>query len=377
MKRRSLIIVGAVLVALIVLGVFVVKRRQRTASGNEIVVASVIPLTGPAAEFGGYNREACDLAIEDFNSSHQGKIQVRHIFQDSKSTPKDGVNALQSILSTEHPIALQVQLSGIAMALAPIAAEKNLPMLTIAGTDGPKAVNKLSFRNYPDPTLTASQTAKSFISDKSDTRVAMLLSNDEFGLAVGAAFRKQLGQMKASLVADETYEKSSTDFRAPVTKILGNAPTVVYLVGVGNPLGRIIVQLRQLGFKGDIIGGPEIAFADVLGTAKEAAEGVRFLDLGFDAQSQEEPTRSFVERYQKRYNRLPTAVSAVVYDGWSLFLAAVDRVGSTSPDKVVEELLRTTSFRGVNGTLSVSANRDIVYPLQAKVIRGGKAVFAR
>jgi branched-chain amino acid transport system substrate-binding protein len=146
------------------------------------------------------------------------------------------------------------------------------------------------------------------------------------------------------------------------------------VVGFGNPLGRIIAQLRQLGFEGEILGGPEIAFADVLGTAKDAANGVKFLDLAFDTSSTEEPARSFVERYQKRYGRLPSAVSAVVYDGWSLILHAVEKSGSTEPEKIASELKRVASFPGVCGNLSVGDERDVVYPLVARVIDQGRPV---
>jgi branched-chain amino acid transport system substrate-binding protein len=372
MKKMTWV-AGVVLLAVVVaLGIYLYKKGPSQQAGGEILIASIVPLTGPGAEFGGYNREASELVVDDFNGAPGGKIKVRHILQDSKSTPKDGVNALQSILSSERPMAAQVQLSAVAMALAPIAAEKNIPLLTIAGTNGPKTVHKLAFRNYPDPGLTAQETASVFLTNKGGVKVALLRVNDEFGAAVGDAFKKRLKEINVPVVADEMYDKAATDYRAPVTKILGASPATVYIVGIGAPLGRIIVQLRQLGFKGDIIGGPEVAFADVLSTAKEAAEGVRFLDLAFDPQSQEEPTRSFVERYQRRFNRPPTAVSAVVYDGWSLLLHAAERADSTDPNKIVEELMKTNSFSGVNGKLTVNADRDIVYPLTPRVIRGGK-----
>jgi len=373
-KKRLWVAGIVVLAGLIVLGVYLYKKDTRLQLNNEVVIASIVPLTGPAAEFGGYNREASELVVDDFNSSPGVKIKARHVLQDSKSTPKDGVNALQSVLSSERPIAVQVQLSAVVLGLAPITSEKNLLLLSIAGTAGPKTINRLAFRNYPDPGLTARETANVFLKSKADARVAILRVNDEFGAAVGDAFKTRLKEVGRPVVADEAYDKAATDYRAPVTKIIGASPNTVYLVGVGSALGRIIVQLRQLGFRGDILGGPEIAFADVLNTAKEAAEGVRFLDFAFDPQSQEEPTRSFVERYQKHFNRPPTTVSAVVYDGWSLLLGAAERANSTDPNKIAEELLKTSSYSGVSGKLSVSAERDVVYQLAPRVIQAGKPV---
>lgn len=376
MSRRIIAPIGIVLV---IIGLLVAalwwKDDAPTDGQRELVIASIIPLTGAGAEFGGYNREAVELFVEDYNKAIKGGRKVRHVFQDSKSTPRDGVGAAQAILLGEKPAAMQVQLSGVSMAVAPVAAENDLLLFTIAGTGGPKDACKSAFRNYPAPELTAEETARVFLDRKNDAKVAILRMNDEFGLSVAKAFRAKLDQMKVGVVADETFEKAATDFRAPVTKILGASPTVVYLVGFGNPMGRIIVQLHELGYKGEILGGPEIAFADVLGVAKQAAEGVKYLDLAFTADSKSEPTQEFVSRYREKYGRAPTAVSAVVYDGWSLILSAIDKAGTSRTEVVARSLTLVTNYPGVCGSLSVSDNRDVVYPLAPKQIRDGKAIM--
>jgi len=374
MSKRILIPLVVVSVALLVTPIALKWRVTWKGSDadSETTIASIIPLTGAAAEFGGYHREAVELFVEDYNNAHKGVRRLRHVVQDSKSIPKDGVSAAQAILLTEKPVAMQVQLSGVSMAVAPIAAEKKLLLFTVAGTGSPKDIDEFAFRNYPAPEITAEETANVFLTNSANAKVAILRINDEFGLSVSAAFKRRLDQMKIPIVADETFEKIATDFRAPVTRVLGTTPTVVYLIGFGNPMGRIIVQLRELGYKGEIIGGPEIAFADVLGVAKNSAECVKYLDLAFSASNQDEPTRSFVRRYRSHFNREPTAVSAVVYDGWSLILTAIDQAGSTNANRISAELLKIREFRGVCGTLQISNERDVIYPLSPRIIRDGK-----
>jgi branched-chain amino acid transport system substrate-binding protein len=369
MKRKAAL-VGVAIVFLAIASVVYFRGAAPPLSGQR-AIASIVPLTGAGAEFGPYNLEAAQLFVEDYNRAHPGSA-IQHVFQDSKSTAKDGINALQAILLNSTPFAVQAQLSAVSAAVASIASEKKMFLLTIAGTAEPKKRNQFSIRNYPDPVSTAQQTAEAFVKANPEARIAVLRINDEFGMAVGAAFRAQVERMKLPLVADETFDKSSTDFRASVTKVVSNKPTLVYIVGFGNPLGRIIVQLRELGFKGDIVGGPEVAFNDVLQTASNAAEGVRFLDLAFDAEGGTEPARSFIRRYREKYGRAPTAVSAVAYDGWSLVMLASDRAGSTDAKKIAAELLRLGPFDGVCGQLVINPERDVVYPLAAKIIENGK-----
>jgi len=370
MKRVHVLCVTGITSIAILFAILSIQACQKNPAPKETVIASIIPLTGPAAEFGGYNLKACELFAEEYNKSHP-KHRIRHLFQDSKSTPKDGINAANALFFSDNPIALQVQLSAVSVAVAPVAQEKSSLLFCIAGTAKGKELSRFAFRNYPDPILTTKQTAKLLIPSQPSTRVAILRVNDEFGISVGAAFTEQLKESNIPLVADESFEKTSTDFRAPVTKILASRPTIVYVVGFGNPLGRVISQLRELGFKGDILGGPEVAFTDVLSIAKEAAEGVKYLDLAFDVTNITEPTKTFVNKYRERYQQDPTAVSAVVYDGWSLLISAIDKANSRDPEKIKTELFNIKDFAGVCGNLTISSERDVVYPLTARIIHQG------
>ncbi len=336
------------------------------------MIASIIPETGPAGEFGAYNREASELFVDDYNHSHPNGPQLRHVFQDSESTPKAGVTAARAILAQESPIAIQVQLSAVSVAVAPIIADTAIPMLTIAGSARPKELYSLAFRNYPDPVHTAQETVRVFLADNPSSTVGILWMNDEFGRSVKSAFEQQLAADGITLAASAAFDKSATDFRPAVTKVVGAAPATVYTVGFGNPLGRILIQLRELGFEGQILGGPEMAFTDVLGIAGAAAEGAKYLDLAFDLASDNSLTNTFVSRYRTRFDRDPSAVSAVVYDGWSLMLHAIDMCDSPAGPQVAETLLTIKDFPGINGQLSVSPQRDIVYTLRARIISDGK-----
>ncbi len=58
MKRRHLLLGLGIIVVLAALVIIIPKLACNRNGGHELTIASIIPLTGTAAEFGGYNREA-------------------------------------------------------------------------------------------------------------------------------------------------------------------------------------------------------------------------------------------------------------------------------------------------------------------------------
>jgi branched-chain amino acid transport system substrate-binding protein len=336
----------------------------------QIDIASILPLSGSAAEIGGYNLNAALLFLDKHNKENNRAFHL--VVEDSRSTAKDGLAALETVYAKCQPLCVMVHQGAVSIALAPKIAERGSIMLYIGATPEPKVVNPLAFRMYPDPKYVAERTVDQLLVPLKLQSLAILWTNDEFGLAVAAALRKRADKAGLKILADESYLPGTVDFRPILTKIRGDNPDALYTVGVGAPLGRLIAQSRLVGYKGRIISGPEIQFSDVLGAAGKAAEGVLFLDLAYNPASDKEPTKSFVQAYRKKYNTIPTSASAFVYDAWSIFAKAASTSHTESPKNVAEVIKALKTFDGVCGRVTISQDRDLIFPLRAKMIREGK-----
>jgi len=334
---------------------------------EEYVIGSLIPLTGPAAEFGEYNKMACDLYVELYNKDPKNKKKIRHIYEDTKTNPKDGINAINAMLLRNKPLAILNELTSVSLAVAPVTDKEKIIMIAIAGSSKLTQEYDYTFRNYPDPVRLAEETIKAFFSNYNERSFAIVYANDEFGLGSRDTFTKKLEELGGRLLAEDSFDKSRLDFRSQLIKIINNNPEVVYLVGFGKPLGMLIKQIRELGYKGKLLGGPEAGFKDVRTVAGDAVDGLLYLDVSFDSTSP--MVKEFIGEFKKKFNKEPSLVSAVVYDAWDMLMHAVEQAGTSEPEAVKKELLNIKEFMGITGKLSITKGRDISHTLVLKEIK--------
>ncbi|MCA1638194.1 MAG: ABC transporter substrate-binding protein [Acidobacteria bacterium] len=131
---------------LIVVGAFTGCERQQ--QSDVTVIASVLPLTGPAGELGQDMRRGQELAVEYFNSRPDTRRRVQVVFEDSKSTPTEGVRAVQALLSQGQRLFI-VPLSAVGMASRPVLIEnKVLAFLDASHPDLTRPANPLIFHLF-------------------------------------------------------------------------------------------------------------------------------------------------------------------------------------------------------------------------------------
>ena len=368
MKKTLLSVAG--LAVAVAIAVVLIKK---TPSGQATFeVATIAPLTGTAAEVGKGNVDGARLALRDISATQAVRWQLT--VEDSKSSPKDAVQAVNAVWAKTTPKVVMTHQGPVSAALAPTIATHGAVMLYIAATDAPKAVHPLAFRIYPDPAYVARQTVDQIIAPAKVARLALFYVNDEFGVPVAKAIRDSAAQSNITLAFDEGYNAATTDFRPTLGKLLTVDAQALYIVGIGAPLGRVISQAREAGFTRLIASGPELQFADVLKNAGGAAEGAQFLDLGFDPDATTEPTKSFVARYTAEYNARPTVASALVYDGWMIVSRAVGNSPSATPAEIAASMIKLGQHDGLCGQIKITAAHDFVYPLTRKTIRNGRPV---
>lgn len=109
-----------------------------------------------------------------------------------------------------------------------------------------------------------------------------------------ATFEKLTG--KGSVVAYEGHQPGSTDFKAQLTKILSAKPDVIYTPDYYNDVGLIAKQVRELGFKGPLVGGDGWDSPDLVKIGGTAV-GNGFFTNHYSA----EDTRPIVQDFVKKY----------------------------------------------------------------------------
>ena len=97
-------------------------------------VGAILPLSGSGANYGKWEKQGVDLAVDEINQAggiNGKKIEI--IFEDSKSLPKDGVSAMNKLSSVDKvPVAI-AGISSVVLACAPVADQYKVVLLNSGG----------------------------------------------------------------------------------------------------------------------------------------------------------------------------------------------------------------------------------------------------
>ena len=149
-----------------------------------------------------------------------------------------------------------------------------------------------------------------------------------------------------------------SDYSANVTSVLKGQPDFVYWTGYYQEGGLIIRQLRQAGYKGQVMvadGSVDTKLAEIAGGAN--GEGV------FATMTQTPDTiegaSDWIASYKKKYNAEPGPYSTQSYDAVRLAAEAIDKAGSTKEDDIVKVLEAIDGFKLFSGPLKFTPDHTL------------------
>lgn len=122
-RRDFLVSVGAAGGAVALTSAFPLQSAWAAGAPPAINLGQVSTMTGSAAEFGPYYRDAVQLAVNHVNAAAKevfgGPIIANHITVDSATLPTTGVQAARQMIDTQHtPVVICGWSSGVTVAVA-------------------------------------------------------------------------------------------------------------------------------------------------------------------------------------------------------------------------------------------------------------------
>ena len=261
--KKSMII-GIILIAIVMIVYFVFPPNQQINEKEVIKVGVILPLTGDAVEYGKDQERGVLLAQKIFRDD------IIISIEDSRSNSRDGVSALNKLLQENIDICITT-LSSVSNALAPILNKNGITLFTVAAD--PKLTinyNKI-IRMLPTSEYYVKELADYLVNKKKENSIGIIYANDDFGISLKEEFERVYTEYGLAILFTESLIKGSNTYRTTISKILDFNPNAIFAVGYGTDLGRIIKQLRELGYKNTIYGTPEISYNDVITSAGNIA----------------------------------------------------------------------------------------------------------
>jgi branched-chain amino acid transport system substrate-binding protein len=337
------------------------------------------------------------IAEKYFND--QGGINgtpIKLVFQDTGGDEAGAINAFQTLVTGNRVVGIVgPTLSQQAFSAAPIAERTKVPVLGPSTTaKGIPQIGEYIARVSAPVSVVAPNAVKAALKlNPNIKKVAVLYAqNDAFSKSETEIFQQTIKDQGLDLVTVQQFQTTDTDFQTQATNAINLKPDLVIISGLAADGGNLVQQLRELGYKGPIIGGNGLNTSNIFPVCKALCDGV----LIAQAYSPDQPGQintAFRTAYRNQYKKDPPQFSAQAFAGVQVFteaLRAVDRktkVSTLPLDQLrtaLNQQLLTAKYNTPLGEITFTPEGEVVqkefYVAQIKMDadgRNGQFVFLK
>lgn len=358
MKKSKVLLGIAVIMLGLVTGCGSASAPKESA---EIKIGGDLELSGGVATYGQSVLNSVNLAFEDKNKNGGvlGGKQLKFVTADNKSEAGESTSAITKLITQDKVVAvLGAVTSSNTKAAVPVSADNKIPLITPTATNSEVTINKDGSLNkwvfrscFLDPFQ--GKVAANFVMNTLKLKKAAIFidQKDDYSKGLAAEFKKVMEGAGGTITETVQYVGGDKDFKSTLTRIKASNPEVVFVPGYYNEVGLIVKQARELGITVPFVGGdgwdsaklPELAGAANL-------NNTYFVNHMW---ADDPATKPFVDAYKAKFNAEPDALAALGYDAAKMLIAAIEKAGSTDPEKLRTALENTKDFKGVTGVITV------------------------
>ena len=325
------------------------------AAPKTIKIGSVQPATGPLAVIGQGQRRGNQLAIDYVNSrggiKSLGGAQLELLLGDSESKPEIGRSEADRLIKDGAIMMTGPFQSGVAMAIATLCEQRQVPfVMDVAALD---AITQKGYQYTFRVFITAKglvggavKYLKMITSDKGVMPKRAVVTNtaDAFGKGMSGGFIKfmETSGLPIEIVDRVQYPLGIHDLSAEVARIKAAKPDILF--PVSRPGDSIILTREMYKQRVELMGifcpgspgwyEPEV-IKDLDKLILYAMDNVPWINPASPVYQQAN------QAFQKKHNKYLDTNSAYAYTGVLVMADALERAGSTDPEKILASLKQT------------------------------------
>lgn len=345
---------------------------------TSVIIGAFIGLSGDVLAYGDSQKKGIELAKAEINeSSYLGDSkELKIIMADAGANGESAKAAVTRLIHEDKAVGLiGPTLSSQALIADPVAQAAGIPVIAISNTaPGITEIGNYIFRcSLPESEVIAG-SIKTAASQLWIKNVAYLWGNDEDYMIAGyKAFTSAVDKYGLRVVCDQTFSRGDTDFSSQLKEIIKASPDAILASALAKEAVLIIVQARELGYRGTIIGGNGFNSQNVINQAGTSAEGV-LVGTAWNSAGTNPKNHEFISNYQKAYDTKPDQFAAQAYTATWLFANAIRNSEKADPASIREALSHIINFTTPLGAFSFTDNREPVHPSIVQIIRNGHFV---
>jgi len=335
------------------------------AQDKAVKIGAIYPLSGNAASAGVHGKAAIETAIDIINNAHPelgnlplaknaglaglGGAKVEAIFADNQGSPAVGQNQALRLITEEKVVALNgAYQSGITLTTSAISEKYGIPFVN--GESVAASLTERGFKWFFRVTPVASDFAKIYLDFLKDMKasgqkvdnIALVHENTEYGTSVAGVITSMFKDNGLSIAQDIAYSANTTDVQSQVLQLKDKKPDVVIMISYTSDAILYAKTMQALDYKPPMMIADNAGFSDpsLIKTVGKLVQGI-FNRSSFSIGPPGSPTFLINEIYKKRSGDDLDDTAARQMQGFFVLCDAIDRAGSTAPDKIQAALKAT------------------------------------
>ncbi len=381
---------------LLLLALFVGACDQQANTGaskvdltNGIPIGIALAQTSNVALLGQEGVNGVKIAEKYFNDKGGvDGVPIRLVVQDTAGDEAGAINAFQSLIGKDKVVGIVgPTLSQQAFSASPLADRAKVPVIGASTTaKGVPEIGDYVARVSAPIVIVAPNSIKAALKlNPKIKKVAVFYAqNDVFSKSETEIFQETLKAQGLDIVTVQKFQTTDTDFQAQASNALSLNPDLVVISGLAADGGNLVRQLRELGYKGVIVGGNGFNTSNIFAVCKALCDGV-LVAQAYSPQHPGEVNKTFREAYLNQYKNEPPQYSAQAFTAVQVYVEALKEVDKKTDLKglSLEELrvelnkqLLAGKYETPLGEISFTPVGDVVqkdfYVAQLKVDKDGK-----
>jgi branched-chain amino acid transport system substrate-binding protein len=297
-------------------------------AGDPIPIGIAVAQTSNTALLGQDQIDGAKIAEDYFNK--KGGVngrQIKLVYQDTAGDEAGAINAFNTLINNAKVVGIiGPTLSQQAFAADKIADQAKVPVLGPSNTAKgiPQIGDYIARVSAPVAVVAPNAVQAALKINPNIKKVVVLYAQDDaFSKSETGTFQKVVTDtFKLSLASVQTFSTKDTDFTKQASDTIAQQPDLVIISGLTSDGGNLAKQLRDLGYKGLIVGGNGFNSSKLFAVCKAQCDGI-LIAQAYSPSADIPVNKDFRETYKAQKQAEPPQLTAQMFSGVQVFVDAL------------------------------------------------------
>ncbi|MEW6113728.1 MAG: ABC transporter substrate-binding protein [Thermodesulfobacteriota bacterium] len=346
-------------------------------AAEPVVIGAYLSMTGNVAAYGQMAWSGISIG-KKMRSEVMGRpVDVK--LADTKSDKIESANAVSRLIEKDKAVAIIGEMiSGNTIAGGAVAEKSGIPMISPTATNpivtqDKKWISRVCFIDTDQGRV----IAKLALDQLKAKKAALIYDvSQDYSVGLAAFFKREFLKGGGTIVSDTKFKTGDRDFNPQLSSIKASGAEFICAPIYYTEAALLAKQAKAMGLNIPILAGDGVQAPELLELGGAAVENIYFTTHFHKDMITSERGKKFLQIFEQDTGKKePDAFTAMATDAYLLLLDAIERAGSTDPEKIRAAVLATKDFEGVTGKISMKPDGDPIKAMVIDKVENGKFVY--